>query len=256
MKYNPILIGYLTVARKECTRFLRIWKQTILPPVITTSLYFIIFGTFIGSQIAPIGDFTYIQFIVPGLIMMSVITNAFSNVASSFYGDKFQGCIEEMLTSPLPNWIIIAGFITGGVLRGILVGIAVLLVSLLFSPFTIAQPLFVFIFIIFSSVLFSLGGLFNGMFAKSFDDISIIPTFVLTPLTYLGGVFYSIQLLPDMWQKVSYANPVLYLVNGFRYGFLGVTDVPMTASLGVLFGFFIVMLGTVLIFFNKKLGTR
>lgn len=251
MHTRPISIGYLTIARKETRRFLRIWKQTLLPSVITMTLYYVIFGTFIGSQINDVHGFSYIQFIVPGLIMMAVITNAFSNVASSFYGEKFQKSLEEMLTSPMPRWVIIAGFLTGGVLRGLMVGILVLLVSLFFTQLQIASPFFVFFFIILTSILFSLAGLINAVYARSFDDVSIIPTFVLTPLTYLGGVFYSIDLLPPIWQTVSLFNPILYLVNGFRYGFLGVSDVPVLTSSLVL-----IVCCAILLVINGWLFTR
>ena len=227
-------IAYMTIVRKETARFLRIWPQTLLPPVITTTLYYVIFGAFIGSQIQPIGGYTYIQFIVPGLVMMSVIVNSFTNVASSFFGAKFQKQIEELLVSPLSPSLIVAGYVTGGVLRGLLTGVLVLGVALFFTEITIYHLAFTITFIFLTALLFSLAGLMNAVYAKKFDGISIIPIFVLTPLTYLGGVFYSVGMLPPIWQTVSAFNPILYMVNGFRYGMLGVSDVNVTFSLGVL----------------------
>lgn len=235
----------MTIVRKESTRFLRIWPQTLLPSVMTTTLYYVVFGTFIGSQIKGFGNFSYIQFIVPGLVMMAVITNSFSNVAGSFFGAKFHKSIEELLVSPITPGLVVAGYVTGGVLRGLLTGVFVLGVSLFFTHLTIHSLLLMVVFIFLTALLFSLAGLLNGMYAKDFDGISIVPTFVLTPLTYLGGVFYSISALPPIWQKISAWNPILYMVNGFRYGFLGVSDVSVGESLFILIG-----LSAVLIFIN------
>ncbi|PHM73285.1 ABC transporter permease [Xenorhabdus kozodoii] len=232
-------VALKTLWTKEITRFARIWVQTLLPPVITMSLYFVIFGNLVGSRIGEMGGFGYMQFIVPGLIMMSVITNSYANVASSFFGAKFQRSIEEVLVAPVPTHVIIAGFVGGGVARGICVGILVTLVSLLFVPLQIHSWGMIVITLLATSILFSLAGLLNAIFAKTFDDISIIPTFVLTPLTYLGGVFYSLTLLPTFWQLVSKLNPIVYMVSGFRYGFLGIMDVSLVMTLGML-GIFIV----------------
>ncbi len=231
-------VALKTIWRKEITRFMRIWVQTLIPPVITMSLYFIIFGNLIGNRIGEMGGVGYMQFIVPGLIMMSVITNSYANVSSSFFGAKFQKSIEELLVAPVPTHVIIAGFVGGGVARGVLVGILVTLVSLFFVPLQIHSWFMIITTLLMTSVLFSLAGLLNALFAKSFDDISIIPTFVLTPLTYLGGVFYSLTLLPVFWQSVSKLNPIVYMISGFRYGFLGISDVSLTTTLGVL-GLFI-----------------
>ncbi|WP_274370183.1 ABC transporter permease [Morganella morganii] len=227
-------VALKTIWRKEITRFMRIWIQTLIPPVITMSLYFIIFGNLIGNRIGEMGGVGYMQFIVPGLIMMSVITNAYANVSSSFFGAKFQKSIEELLVAPVPTHVIIAGFVGGGVARGVLVGILVTLVSLFFVPLQIHSWFMIIATLLMTSILFSLAGLLNALFAKSFDDISIIPTFVLTPLTYLGGVFYSLTLLPAFWQAVSKLNPIVYMISGFRYGFLGISDVSLTTTLGVL----------------------
>ena len=231
------LIAFKTIVIREILRFSRIWVQTIIPPVITTSLYFVIFGNLIGPRIGEMAGIAYMDYIVPGLIMMAVITNSYANVVSSFYGSKFQHNIEEMLVSPTPNYIIILGFVAGGVARGLVVGFAVTLVSLVFSDLEI-HNLFILVTVVFmTSVLFALAGLINGVYANSFDDISIIPTFVLTPLTYLGGIFYSINLLPEFWQSASLINPILYMVNTFRYGFLGITDISITLSYIIITGF-------------------
>jgi ABC-2 type transport system permease protein len=241
MNTREKLIALKTIATKEILRFSRIWIQTVLPPVITTALYFIIFGNLIGPRIGQMDGFDYMEFIIPGLIMMAVITNSYANVVSSFYGSKFQRHIEEMLISPVPNYIILIGYITGGVARGLTVGIAVTIVSLIFHPLNIYSLWVMFSMIILTAILFSLAGLINGVFAKSFDDISIIPTFVLTPLTYLGGIFYSISMLPEFWQHLSMANPILYMVNAFRYGFLGVSDISLMTSYAISIAFIVVL---------------
>ncbi|OWO85650.1 ABC transporter permease [Photorhabdus luminescens] len=233
-------VALKTIWIKEITRFGRIWVQTLLPPVITMSLYFIIFGSLIGSRIGEMGGVDYMQFIVPGLIMMAVITNSYANVSSSFFGAKFQRSIEELLVAPVPTHIVIVGFVGGGVARGVCVGILVTLVSLFFVPLHIHAWWMIVITLLMTSILFSLGGLLNSIFAKTFDDISIIPTFVLTPLTYLGGVFYSLTLLPPFWQAVSKLNPIVYMISGFRYGFLGITDVSLVITLSVLTAFIVV----------------
>jgi len=249
-------IALKTIAIKEILRFSRIWVQTILPPVMTTALYFIIFGNLIGPRIGEMEGFGYMEFIIPGLIMMAVITNSYSNVVSSFYGSKFQRHIEEMLISPIPNYIILIGFLTGGVARGLMVGIAVTVVSLLFNPLNVHSIPVMFSMIILTAILFSLAGLINGVYANSFDDISIVPTFVLTPLTYLGGIFYSISMLPDFWQSASLLNPILYMVNAFRYGFLGISDISLLISYGISIGFIVVLYVFCLYLLRKGHGIR
>lgn len=249
-------VAYMTIVRKEVSRFLRIWPQTLLPSVITTTLYYVVFGKFIGSQIQSVGDYTYIQFIVPGLVMMAVITNSFGNVVSSFFGAKFQKQIEELLVSPITPFLVVSGFVTGGVLRGLLTGILVLLVSLFFTHLVIYDVTLVLIFVFLTALLFSLAGLLNAIYAKKFDGTTIIPTFVLTPLTYLGGVFYSISMLPPLWQSISLWNPILYMVNGFRYGFLGVSDVSIGVSLGILIGLSIALFAITMHLFRIGRGLR
>ncbi len=256
MMLKDQLIAYRTIVRKEVTRFMRIWVQTLLPPVITQTLYFVIFGKFIGSRIGEIQGISYMAFIVPGLVMMAVINNAFSNVVSSFFSSKFQRSIEELLVSPTEEWVIVAGYVTGGVLRGILVGLLVFIVSFIFIQPTIFNPFIILVFILLTSLVFSLAGLINGIFAKGFDDVSIFPTFVLTPLTYLGGVFYSIQSLPEVWGKVSQLNPILYMVNGFRYGFYGVTDVNIGISIFILLTCAIILVGLNLYLLKKGIGLK
>ena len=233
-------VALKSIWTKEVHRFARIWIQTLVPPVITMTLYFIIFGNLIGSRIGEMHGFDYMQFIVPGLIMMSVITNSYANVASSFFSAKFQRNIEELLVAPVPTHVIIAGFVGGGVARGVCVGILVTLVSLFFVPFHVHNWAIVAATLLCTAILFSLGGLLNAVFAKTFDDISLVPTFVLTPLTYLGGVFYSLKLLPPFWQAVSKLNPIVYMISGFRFGFLGINDVPLVFTFVVLLAFIVV----------------
>jgi len=249
-------IALKSIYYKELNRFFRIWTQTLLPPAITMTLYFIIFGRLIGSRIGQMDGFSYMEYIVPGLIMMSVITNSYSNVASSFFSAKFQKNVEELLVAPVPNHIIILGFVAGGMSRGLLVGLIVTLVSQIFVPIHIAHLGVIITTVIFTSAVFSLGGLLNAIFAKSFDDISIVPTFILTPLTYLGGVFYSIHLLPDFWQGVSKLNPIIYMVNSFRYGFLGVSDVSVTFAFCVLIGFVLALYALVYQLIKTGCGLR
>jgi ABC-2 type transport system permease protein len=241
MTFSEQYIAFKTIVIKECLRFLRIWVQTLIPPIITVALYFVIFGNLVGSQIGNIGAFTYMEFIVPGLVLMALISNSYANVVSSFYGAKFQGNIEEMLISPLPNYLILIGFISGGIARGVLVGLAVLLVSLFFSDLNIHSYSITIVVFILTSILFSLAGIINAIYANSFDDITIIPTFVLTPLTYLGGIFYSISMLPEFWQNVSLINPILYMINAFRYGLLGVSDIPLTHAFIIITAFIIAL---------------
>ena len=223
-------IAFSTIVRREIHRFLRIWPQTLVPPIITIVLYFVIFGRLIGSRIGEMSELPYIQFVAPGLIMMSVITNSYSNVVSSFYGTKFQGNIEELLVSPTAEVTILLGYLAGGVLRGLAVGGIVTLLALFFTDLSVESWPITISMVLMTAVVFSIAGFLNAMYANSFDDISIIPTFVLTPMIYLGGVFYSVDLLPDFWAKVSLANPILYMVNGFRYGILGVSDVSLGVS--------------------------
>ncbi|NQY62929.1 MAG: ABC transporter permease [Alteromonadaceae bacterium] len=249
-------IALKSILYKEVHRFMRIWVQTLVPPAITISLYFVIFGELIGARIGQMGGFDYMSFIVPGLIMMSVITNSYSNVASSFFSAKWQRNVEEMLVAPVPNWVIVAGYVGGGMTRGILVGLIVTLISLLFVDIQIHNIWVIIATVCLTSAVFALGGLINAIFAGSFDDISIIPTFVLTPLTYLGGVFYSISLLPEFWQGVSQLNPIVYMINAFRYGFLGISDVSLTVAFGVI-GIFIVSLFTIaMTLITKGIGLR
>lgn len=251
MTLHENTIALTTIVRKEITRWLRIWTQTLLPPVITQSLYFVIFGKFIGSQIGPIHGISYIDFIVPGLVMMAVINSAFANVVSSFFSAKFQRSVEELLVSSTPNWVILAGYTMGGTIRGILVGMIVFVISILFTHPHILHPGIITIFIVLTSMVFSLGGFFNAIYARKFDDVAIFPTFVLTPLTYLGGVFYSIHSLPELWQKVSLLNPILYMINGFRFGFYGVSDVHVGLSIGILI-FLTLSLSMVNLFMLRK----
>ena len=255
MKQN-YLIAFNSILNKEITRFTRIWVQTLVPPAITMSLYFVIFGNLIGSRVGQMEGFSYMAFIVPGLIMMSVITNSYSNVASSFYSAKFQGNIEELLVSPVPTYIIIAGYVGGGVTRGLLVGFIVTCVALFLVPLQIHSIVVIVATLLLTSILFSLAGLLNAIFAKSFDDISIIPTFVLTPLTYLGGVFYSTSLLPPVWETISHVNPIIYMVSAFRNGFLGIENIPLFYSFAVIIGFIAVLYALVYRLISKGVGLR
>jgi ABC-2 type transport system permease protein len=241
---------------KEIRRFMRIWIQTVLPAMVTTALYFVIFGNLIGSQIGDMEGFRYIDYIVPGLILMSLITNSYANVVSSFYSAKFQRNVEEMLVSPVPNYVILLGYMCGGMARGLVVGAAVTVVALFFSDIQFHNVLVTITIAILTAMLFSLGGFINAMFAKSFDDISIIPTFVLTPLTYLGGIFYTISLLPEFWQKVSLINPILYMINAFRYGLLGVSDIAIGYSYFIISAFIAALFTFCLFLLNKGYGIR
>ena len=261
-KINDINISITlwTLAYKEVRRFMRIWVQTLVPPAVTMSLYFVIFGSLIGPNIniQKVTDgFEYVQYMIPGLIMMSVITNSYANVVSSFYAVKFQKSIEELLISPMPNWAILLGFVFGGVCRGILVGIIVFCVSLFFYPdFEVANPILTISVLFLTSILFSLMGFINAVFADSFDDISVIPAFVLTPLIYLGGVFYSINMLPPVWQSISKANPMLYVVNTFREGMLGTSDVSISFSLIMIIIFIFTLTSLSLYLLKKGVGIR
>lgn len=245
-----------SLAVKETNRYLRIWVQTLVPPVITTSLYFVIFGNLIGGRIGEMEGFSYMEFIVPGLIMMSVITSSYSNVSSSFFSQKFQKNIEELLIAPVPTHIIMWGFVVGGLGRSILVGTLVTIISLFFVPLQVYSWSVVILTLLMTSILFSLAGLLNGIFAQSFDDVSIVPTFVLQPLTYLGGVFYAISMLPPFWQAVSRVNPIVYMISGFRFGFLGVIDVPIVFSVLILILFIIVLYSIDWYLIEKGRGLR
>ena len=250
------LIALQSILYKETNRFMRIWVQTLVPPAITMTLYFVIFGALVGSRIGEMGGFSYMEFIVPGLIMMSVITNSYSNVASSFFSAKFQRNVEELLVAPVPNYIIVLGYVGGGVARGILVGLIVSLLSLFFVDIKVHHLFILMSTVVLTATLFSLAGLINAIYAKTFDDISIIPTFVLTPLTYLGGVFYSLSLLPEFWQYVSKVNPIVYMLNAFRYGFLGVSDVNLVFAFSVIVGFIVVFFSFAMYLINKGTGLR
>ncbi len=254
--FNLYYTALKSLAIKETNRYLRIWVQTLVPPVITTSLYFIIFGKMIGDRIGDMGGFSYMEFIVPGLIMMSAITSSYANVSSSFFSQKFQKNIEELLVAPVPTHIIIWGFVVGGLGRSILVGSLVTLISLFFVPLHVHSWLIVIVTLLMTAILFSLAGLINGVFAQSYDDVSIVPTFVLQPLTYLGGVFYAISMLPPFWQAVSKINPIVYMISGFRYGFLGTIDVPIAISLSLLIGFIILLYTICYYLVNKGIGLR
>ena len=254
--YKIYWTAFCSLLGKEIHRFMRIWGQTLVPPAITMSLYFVIFGNLIGSRIGQMNGFSYMQYIVPGLIMMSVITNSYANVSSSFFGSKFNKSIEELLVAPVPNYVIIFGFVMGGVARGLLVGAIVTFVSLFFVKLQVHHWGVIIATVFLTSVVFALGGLINGVFAKTFDDVSIVPTFILTPLTYLGGVFYSISLLPEFWQTVSKFNPIVYMVNAFRYGFLGVSDVGIGTSFGMLLVFVVLLYAVAHRLVTKGVGLR
>lgn len=248
--------AYKTIVIKEILRFSRIWIQTIIPPAVTMGLYFVIFGQLIGSQLNDINNYTYMDYIVPGLIIMSIITNSYSNVVSSFYSTKFHHHIEELLISPIANFTILAGYVSGGVARGLIVGVVVTLVSLFFTRIEIHSFAVTLLIAVLTATLFSLAGLINAIFAKNFDDISIVPTFVLTPLTYLGGVFYSIEMLSEFWQNISLFNPVLYMVNGFRMGMLGVSDASLLLAVIIIIGFIIVLGSICLWLLHKGVGIK
>lgn len=250
------LIGFNTIVFREYSRIVRIWGQTIVPPAITATLYFVIFGSLIGRRIGEMGGYTYIQYIAPGLIMMSVITNSYGNVVSSFFGAKFGKHIEELLVAPLSHWLIVAGYMAGGLMRGLVVGLVVSVITLVFTHVHVEHPFVVVSAVLLSSTVFSLAGMVNAVFAKNFDQVSFIPTFVLTPLTYLGGVFYSIKLLPDWAEGLSHANPILYMVNAFRFGFLGVSDVDVRLAYTIMIGAAVFLFGLCVWLIHKGVGMR
>jgi ABC-2 type transport system permease protein len=249
-------VGFRTIVIREFSRILRIWGQTIVPPAITATLYFIIFGSLIGRRIGDMGGFSYMQYIAPGLIMMSVITNSYGNVVSSFFGAKFGRHIEELLVAPLPNWLIVLGYVAGGVMRGLLVGLVVMLIALFFTHLHVEHWLVVIGAVLLTATVFSLLGLINAVFAKNFDQITFVPTFILTPMTYLGGVFYSIAMLPEWAQHASRANPILYMVNAFRYGFLGQSDVGLGVSFSIMLLALVALFAASVWLMEKGIGTR
>jgi ABC-2 type transport system permease protein len=249
-------IGFQTIVRREYGRIMRIWGQTLVPPAVTATLYFVIFGSLIGRRIGQMGGVDYMQYIAPGLIMMAVISNSYGNVVSSFFGAKFGKHIEELLVAPLPNWLIVLGYVAGGLLRGLLVGAVVVLVTLFFTRVPVEHPFLVAGSVVLTSAVFSLGGFFNAIFAKNFDQISWFPTFVLTPLIYLGGVFYSVSLLPPWAQALSHVNPILYMVNAFRHGFLGTSDVDPGLAFVIMGAFAVAMYALVVALMNRGTGIR
>lgn len=238
---HPNLTALFTIIRREVSRILRIWPQTLVPPAITMTLYFLIFGGLIGSRVGQMDGIDYMAFIVPGLVMMSVIQNSYGNISSSFFGAKFGRHIEELMVSPMPNWVILTGYVAGAVLRGLMVGAIVMVIAMLFTPVRVPHPLITFGSVLLGAIIFSLAGFVNAVYAKKFDDITIVPTFILTPLTYLGGVFYSVKLLPTWAETATHLNPVFYMVNAFRYGLLGQSDVPVWQAF-LLMGVFVAVL--------------
>jgi len=249
-------IAFVTIVSKEVRRFTRIWPQTLLPPAVTTSLYFLIFGRLIGERLGTLDGVRYIDFIVPGVILMSVINHSYSNVVSSFYSTKFQRHIEELLIAPIPSSVILWGYVCGGIARGLLVGVVVWLIALVFSAPSLAHPWLTVSVLLLTAALFSLAGFINAVFADSFDDISIIPNFLLTPLSYLGGVFYTLPMLPDIWQKVSLGNPILYMVNAFRYGLIGISDVDIFLALGITAIVILLLAGFALFLLERGIGLK
>jgi ABC-2 type transport system permease protein len=251
---NWVALG--TVVRREVKRILRIWGQTLVPPAITMTLYFLIFGGLIGARVGDMGGYSYMQFIVPGLVMMSVIQNSYGNISSSFFGAKFGRHVEELLVSPMPNWVILWGYVTGAVLRGLMVGVLVLIIAMFFTPVRIPHPLVTLTTVLLGATIFSLAGFINAVYAKKFDDVAIVPTFILTPLTYLGGVFYSVKLLPGWAEAATHANPIFYMVNAFRYGLLGSSDVPVWVAYALMLGFVAVLSALALWLLRRGVGLR
>jgi ABC-2 type transport system permease protein len=250
------LVALNTIVRREIMRIMRIWTQTLIPPAITMTLYFVIFGKLIGSRIGQMHGFTYMQYIVPGLVMMSIITNSYGNISSSFFGAKFSRAVEEMLVSPMPNWVILLGYVIGAVARGVIVGALVLVIALFFTDLHVVHPIITFLSVLLGATVFSLAGFVNAVFAKKFDDIALVPTFVLTPLTYLGGVFYSVDLLGEPWRSISMVNPILYMVNAFRFGVLGVSDVQIGVAFAVMLAFVIGLSIVALQLLKRGVGLR
>jgi ABC-2 type transport system permease protein len=253
---NRNLVALATIARREVMRILRIWTQTLIPPAITMTLYFLIFGKLIGSQVREMDGVHYMDFIVPGLVMMSVIQNSYGNISSSFFGAKFGRHVEELLVSPMPNWVILTGYVAGAVLRGLMVGVIVLCIAMLFTKVRMPHPLVMFTSVLLGATIFSLAGFVNAVFAKKFDDIAIVPTFILTPLTYLGGVFYSTSLLPGWAEAATHANPIFYMVNAFRYGLLGISDVPLWIAYSLMLAFVVALASLGLWLLKRGVGLR
>ncbi|MEG3792151.1 ABC transporter permease [Lysobacter sp. CCNWLW3] len=250
------LTALATIVRREVARILRIWGQTLVPPAITMALYFLIFGGLIGSQIRDMGGYSYMEFIVPGLVMMSVIQNSYGNISSSFFGAKFGRHVEELLVSPMPNWVILTGYVAGAVLRGLMVGTIVLLIAMCFTKVSVPHPLVTLTTVLLGATIFSLAGFINAVYAKKFDDVAIVPTFILTPLTYLGGVFYSVKLLPPWAETMTHANPIFYMVNAFRYGLLGSSDVPLWVAYALMLGFVVALSALGLWLLKRGVGLR
>ena len=253
---NPNLVALGTIVRREVSRILRIWGQTLMPPAITMTLYFLIFGGLIGSRVGQMQGFSYMDFIVPGLVMMSVIQNSYGNISSSFFGAKFGRHVEELLVSPMPHWVILAGYVAGAVLRGLMVGAIVLCIAMLFTRVHVPHPLVTISSVLLGATIFSLAGFVNAVYAKKFDDITIVPTFILTPLTYLGGVFYSVTLLPGWAQAATHLNPIFYMVNAFRYGLLGKSDVPVWMAFALMIAFVIALGALGLWLLKRGIGMR
>ncbi len=253
---HPNLVALMTIVRREVARILRIWGQTLVPPAITMTLYFLIFGGLIGSRVGQMDGIRYMDFIVPGLVMMSVIQNSYGNISSSFFGAKFGRHVEELLVSPMPNWVILGGYVAGAVLRGVMVGAIVLAIAMLFTKVRVPHPLVTLSTVLLGATIFSLAGFVNAVYAKKFDDVAIVPTFILTPLTYLGGVFYSVHLLPPWAEAATHANPIFYMVNAFRYGLLGVSDVSVGVAFALMFGFTIALATLGLWLLKRGVGLR
>ena len=256
MSAKTNFIAFKTILRKEIVRFTRIWVQTVLPPAVSMTLYFIVFGSLIGRRIGTMHGFNYMAFICPGIIMMAIINNSYANVVSSFFGAKLQRHLEEMLVAPVPNYVILAGYVAGGAARGLLVGCVVTIVALFFTELHVYSYPIVITVVVMTAVLFSVAGLINGIFAQKFDDVSIIPTFVLTPLIYLGGIFYSIDLLPELWRNISRFNPILYMVNAFRYGILGVSDINIYRAFTIIIAFIVLLTGYALYLLQRGTGIK
>ena len=250
------LVALGTIARREVNRILRIWTQTLIPPAITMTLYFMIFGGLIGSRVGTMDGIRYMDFIVPGLVMMSVIQNAYGNISSSFFGAKFGRHVEELLVSPMPNWVILAGYVAGAVLRGVMVGVIVLVIAMFFTRVSMPHPFVTLTTVLLGATIFALAGFINAIYAKKFDDVAIVPTFILTPLTYLGGVFYSVKLLPGWAEAATHLNPIFYMVNAFRYGLLGTSDVPLAVAYGLMLLFVVVLGALGLWLLRRGVGLR
>ena len=254
--FHQNLTALYTIARREVTRIVRIWAQTLVPPAITMTLYFLIFGSLIGRRVGVMGGFSYMDFIVPGLVMMAIIQNSYANISSSFFGAKFGRHVEELLVSPMPNWVILGGYVAGSVLRGLVVGALVLIIAMFFTHVRVPHPLVTISTVILGATIFSLAGFVNAVYAKKFDDVAIVPTFILTPLTYLGGVFYSVKLLPPWAEAATHANPIFYMVNAFRYGLLGASDVPLWVAYALMIGFTVALTALALWLLKRGVGLR